>query len=63
MQASMTVNVWSLALNDPPTTSPVNTMNCWLRPVLPYQATGKRSGTLPARGTDPRQLITGAFDA
>ncbi len=51
MQVSITVKVWSVGVNEPPlTTTPVNTMNCWLLPVLPYQATGKGSA-LSARRT------------
>lgn len=59
MQLSITVKVWSAGVNDPPATSPVNTMNPWLSPVLPYHATGKAPD--PAGGASDT-VITGAFD-
>ena len=45
MQVSITVKVWSVGVNEPPTTTPVNTMNRWLLPVDSYHATGNAPAT------------------
>ena len=57
MQVSITVKVRSIGLNDPATTTPVKTMNCWLTPVLPNHATGNAPAACPAGGF-PSDAVT-----
>ena len=61
MQVSITVKVWSVSVNDPPETTPVNTVNCWLRPAAWNHATGKAPAVCPPGGFLSATATTGAF--
>lgn len=62
MQASITVKAWSVGVYEPLTTTPVNTMKCWLRPVDSNHATGNAPPIWPPGGFVSDTVIVGAFD-